>query len=83
MIGADGPGKLVGAGCAAAALDAFEQAGHFFGIAADDQFGDALRIALAAVVDTAGCDDAVLDLKIDGGGAGSVAFVVKHKFSSL
>ena len=79
MIGADGPGKLVGAGGAAAALDAFEQAGHFFGVAADDQLRDALGIAPAAVVDTAGCDDAVLDLKIDGGGAGSAAFVVKHR----
>ena len=81
LISANGFGELVGAGSTTATLDVFEQICHILRIAANNQSSHPLGVAFAAVIDPAESDDAVVDLKIDGSGAGTPAFVIKHNQS--
>ena len=78
VVSADRFGKLIGAGGVAAAGDSLQLGGDFFSLAAGGQPSHALGVALAAVVDAAEGNDAVLDLQINGGGAGALALVIKH-----
>ena len=78
MIRTNRFGELIRAGGTAAALNAFQHGGDLFRRTADGKLCDTLGVALAAVVDPAEGDDAVLNLQINGGGAGSDALIIEH-----
>ena len=62
-------GQLVRAARAVAALNAFQAADGLIHGHADDQRGDALRVARAAAVKFAGGNDVVFHLELDGAAA--------------
>ena len=75
-------GQLVRAARAVAALNALQAADGLIHGHADDQRGDALRVARAAAVKFAGGNDVVFHLELDGAAANIMRFIGIHAVSS-
>ena len=68
-------GQLVRAGSAVAALDSLERINHIVHLAALDKPRHGLHVAMAAALEAAIGDDAVMNIKIDAPRTGADVFV--------
>ena len=79
FIGINCAGQLVRAGGITPALYSPQRFLNFVRIAANDHFGEALGVSLAAIMKCAGSDHAVFDFQIDLCGAGAPGLIMKHR----